>query len=62
MTAKSGLTNVSDTARWVAMYRAMESERQDALFRDPYARSLAGLSGEAILDAIPKARATAATR
>jgi hypothetical protein len=24
--------NVSDTARWVAMYRAMESDRPDASF------------------------------
>src|SRR2546427_238345 len=38
----SPITSVSDTARWVAMYRAMESERADALFHDPYARRLAG--------------------
>jgi methyltransferase (TIGR00027 family) len=52
----SSISHVSDTARWVAMYRAMESERPDALFRDPYARKLAGLQGPAILDALPKAR------
>ena len=35
--AESGnpIRNVSDTALWVAVYRAMESERSDALFRDP---------------------------
>jgi len=26
---------VSDTALWLAMYRAIEAERPDALFRDP---------------------------
>jgi methyltransferase (TIGR00027 family) len=34
--------DVSDTARWMALFRADESERSDALFRDPYARQLAG--------------------
>lgn len=43
------ITGVADTARWVAVYRAMESERPDALFRDPYARRLAGRQGEAIV-------------
>ena len=43
------IEHVSDTARWVALYRAMESERPDALFRDPYARRLAGKRGEQIL-------------
>ncbi len=43
------IRNISDTARWVAMYRAMESERQDAVFRDPYARRLAGERGEQII-------------
>jgi len=58
MTAPSPnpITNVSDTARWVAMYRAMESERPDALFRDPYARRLAGPAGEQILAAMPQGR------
>lgn len=43
------IRNISDTAAWVAMYRAMESERDDAVFRDPYARRLAGSRGEEIL-------------
>jgi len=46
------IRNVSDTARWVAFYRAMESERHDALFRDPYARKLAGERGEQIVKAL----------
>jgi methyltransferase (TIGR00027 family) len=36
---------VQDTARWVAMARAQESERKDALFTDPFARKLAGPVG-----------------
>lgn len=52
----SSVSHVSDTARWVAMYRAMESERPDALFHDPWARKLAGPEGEAMLKSIPKGR------
>ena len=40
--------NISDTALWVAHYRAAESERPDAHFRDPYARALAGDRGARI--------------
>jgi methyltransferase (TIGR00027 family) len=40
--------NISDTALWVAHYRAVESERPDAHFRDPYARALAGERGARI--------------
>ena len=54
--ATNPITHVSDTARWVAIYRAMESERADALFRDPYARRLGGLQGEAIVAHLPKAK------
>jgi methyltransferase (TIGR00027 family) len=50
------IENVSDTARWVAVYRAMESARPDALFRDPYAERLAGERGHQILDSLPKGR------
>ncbi|MFY9562278.1 MAG: SAM-dependent methyltransferase [Terriglobales bacterium] len=52
----SPVSHVSDTARWVAMYRAMESDRPDALFHDTWARKLAGAEGEAILNSIPKGR------
>ena len=44
--------NISDTARWVAVFRAEESERPDAVFHDPYARRLAGEKGEQIANAI----------
>jgi methyltransferase (TIGR00027 family) len=43
------IRSVSDTAIWVAMYRANESDRSDAIFRDPFARRLAGPRGEEIL-------------
>jgi methyltransferase (TIGR00027 family) len=47
------IRNVSDTARWVAVYRARESDRKDAVFRDPFARALAGERGEQIANALP---------
>jgi methyltransferase (TIGR00027 family) len=50
------IRHVSDTALWVAMYRALESERPDALFHDPYARKMAGERGEAIVRTMPRAR------
>jgi methyltransferase (TIGR00027 family) len=53
------LDNISDTARWVAVYRAMETERPDALFRDHYARKLAGARGEEIVQSMPRARSAA---
>lgn len=56
MSETDPLTHISDTARWVAVYRAMESERPDALFHDPYARTLAGAQGEAIVNSMPKGR------
>lgn len=47
------IQNISDTARWAAVYRARESERPDALFHDPFARRLAGARGEQIADGMP---------
>lgn len=44
----SEIANVSDTARWVATFRARESSRPDALFRDPFADRLAGERGHAM--------------
>lgn len=57
MSGPNPIRNVSDTALWVAIYRAMESERADAIFRDPYARRLGGERGQAIVDAMPKGAA-----
>ena len=47
------IRNISDTARWVAVYRAQETERPDAVFRDPFARRLAGERGEQIARSMP---------
>ncbi len=47
------IRNISDTARWVAFYRARETERHDAVFRDPFARRLAGDRGEQIAKSMP---------
>jgi methyltransferase (TIGR00027 family) len=36
------IRNISDTARWMAAFRAQETARPDAVFRDPFAHALAG--------------------
>ena len=46
------IRNISDTALLAAVYRARESERRDALFRDHFARRLAGKRGDQIADSI----------
>jgi methyltransferase (TIGR00027 family) len=46
------IRDVSDTARWMAVYRARESERPDAAVHDPFARALAGERGERIAAAL----------
>lgn len=51
--AGSLIENVSDTAFWIAHCRALETERPDALFRDPLARLLAGDRGKKIANAMP---------
>ena len=48
------ISNVADTARWMAAYRAAESLRVDALFNDPLADRLAGDRGRAIAAAAPR--------
>jgi methyltransferase (TIGR00027 family) len=50
------IEHISDTARWVAMYRTMETDRPDAIFRDPFARRLAGEKGEEIVNTMKKGR------
>ena len=46
--------NISDTARWAAYFRAQETKREDALFRDPYAERLAGARGTEIANTLPE--------
>ncbi len=50
------LEDIMDTARWMAFYRAIESERPDALFHDPFARRLSGKRGEEIARGLPLRR------
>jgi methyltransferase (TIGR00027 family) len=52
----SPIRHISDTALWVAVYRARESERANAHFRDPYASKLAGDRGTQIAAAMPFAQ------
>lgn len=47
------IADVSDTALWVAAFRALESERQDALFHDPLAALLTGERGRTIARNMP---------
>ena len=51
------IRDIADTARWMAFFRAEESERSDAVFHDPYARRLAGERGQQIASAIEFSRA-----
>lgn len=51
------IQNVSDTAFLVAAYRAIETERKDALFRDPLADRLAGARGREIVAQVHRASA-----
>ena len=46
------IRNISDTAHLVAMYRALETESPDALFKDPFARLLAGGKGEMLMEVV----------
>jgi methyltransferase (TIGR00027 family) len=58
VTSEPLIRNVSDTARWVAFYRAQESSRPDAIFHDPFAERLAGERGEQIAQSGPFTRQT----
>ncbi len=48
------INQVSDTAFMAAAYRAMESNRPDAMFHDSLAAKLAGGKGQKIIDSFPK--------
>jgi methyltransferase (TIGR00027 family) len=52
--AQAVVRNISDTARWAAYFRAQETARPDALFRDPYAERLAGQQGVDIAHTLPE--------
>lgn len=46
------MNNISATAHLVAMYRALKSERPDALFQDLFARRLAGGEGALMVEVL----------
>jgi methyltransferase (TIGR00027 family) len=48
MAAEPTIRDISDTAIWAAIYRARETERPQALFRDPFAKRLTGKRGDEI--------------
>ena len=48
MESSSQIEHVTDTALWVAVYRATETKRPDALFQDPFAELLVGSRGKDI--------------
>jgi methyltransferase (TIGR00027 family) len=52
------INDVSDTALSVAAYRAQETTRQDAAFKDTLAARLAGERGFKIAETMPHSRAT----
>jgi methyltransferase (TIGR00027 family) len=53
---EAGARSISDTALWMAYFRAMESRRPDALFSDPYAEALAGERGFEIANILSQGR------
>lgn len=53
MFAEQPIQSISDTARWAAGFRALETARSDALFRDPLAEQLAGQRGEDAVRTMP---------
>ncbi len=50
---KNLVRDISDTALWVAYFRAKETERPDGMFRDPYAEKLSGSKGYEIAAKLP---------
>jgi methyltransferase (TIGR00027 family) len=52
--APAQVRNVSDTALWAAHFRAEETRRPDALFRDPYAEKLGAQRGGEMAGALPQ--------
>ena len=53
MSSNDLIQHVSDTSRWIAAYRAQETARPDAVFKDPLAERLAGDRGMEMIRATP---------
>lgn len=52
MNSSTSIQHVSDTAYWMATYRAQETKRADALFQDPLAEVLVGEHGKGIAESM----------
>lgn len=57
--SQSPIQHVSDTAFWVATFRADETDRPDALFKDPLARVLVGEEGKRIASQMERSKIVA---
>src|SRR5690348_1108371 len=57
--SEAEIRHVSDTALWIAAYRAQETESKNPVFRDPYASILAGTQGREIAASMPHTEAMA---
>ena len=57
--APATVRNISDTALWAAHFRAQETRRPDALFRDPYAEKLGAQQGAEIARTLPEGQSHA---
>ena len=57
--APTVVRNISDTALWAAHFRAQETRRPDALFRDPYAEKLGAQQGAEIARTLPEGQSHA---
>ena len=55
------ISNVSDTALWVATFRGNEGDRADAVFHDPLSGMLAGARGRKIAASMPRSALVAWT-
>ena len=53
------IQNVSDTSYWIAAYRAEETKKTNPAFKDPFAASLAGEKGIAIMQDMPNQKTMA---
>jgi len=53
------IKNISDTAFWIAGFRAMETQRPDAVFKDPFAARLGGDRGLHMAAITPHSKAMA---
>jgi methyltransferase (TIGR00027 family) len=53
MSGNDLIQHVYDTSRWIAAYRAQETARPDAVFKDPLAERLAGSRGMEMIRVTP---------